>query len=816
MDGDYRDVGVWIWNASGSEEPQGREIFPTGNDEFGPWFQIDENQFETGALENRIGFIPRLKKNWRFKDGGDRFWTRSLGDEVWIVSGDQEIHLSRPDIAPRVEAAYHDAEKLITIVLSHPISLGRLVPSTFQIKCATGPLVKVAGVRATDAHDGIARRIELDLGENIPAGGEVMVLIDGYRPGTLMPRHLQLDIDSLYTKRELGAYCFSDHTIFRLFSPAAHRAWVYLYPTRTGSDDQREELAMNLVGHGLWEAYAWGDHAGLFYSCAVECNGDGERTEAVDFYACCTTGHDGRGLIVNPRSLDPSGFRPVHRPPFSGKPTDAVIYEVHVRDFTIDPMSGIERKDRGKFLGMARRDTQVKGHHRVSGLDHLLQLGVTHVQLLPVQDFDNDESDNVYNWGYMTSNFFSPDGWYASDYRNESKIREFKKLVKTLHDAGLRVVMDVVYNHTGVNATFEQLNPGYYHRMREDGTFWNGSGTGNEFRSEAPMGQKFIVDSCLYWVNEFGVDGFRFDLMGLIDLETMIAVRDAVQAVDPTILVYGEPWAATGPDGAGIGRIVYKDVIAGTGIGAFNDHFRNALKGAPDGPEPGYIHDASNPGSVKAGIQGSIHDWSSQPGEAIQYADCHDNLTLYDKSAEACPEATETELIEMQRLAIGILAISQGVCFFHGGVEFARTKGGNHNSYNAPDSVNAFHWQRCAEHEILVDYTTAMIALRRSHPVFRLTTREEIDARLVFEDTLSPDPSAIYLSLNGENLKNETWKKTLVLINPHPTDMTFPLPPGRWKIHIQGWRVSTKGILDVQENVPVPARGLVIARLINA
>lgn len=668
------------------------------------------------------------------------------------------------------------------------------------------------GVRALDPSGGVAHMVELVLREKADREHELVVLVHGFRSGVIDIRGVCTPAFEDVTDIELGALCTAEQTTFRVFSPDSQAVYIVLYREATG-DSGRDSRRMEHTGNGIWELTIPGDLHGKHYMVYVDTDGPLTRREVVDIYTRCATGHDGRGKIVDPRRLDPENFRPIQRPENIARPTDAVIYEAHVRDFTISQNSGVSTEHRGKYLGMVQHRTRLPGSNIQTGIDHLVELGVTHVQLLPVQDFENDEVKGPYNWGYMTVNFWSPEGWYASDPRTDSRIGELKELVKRFHDAGIRVVMDVVYNHTGHTSCFESIAPNYFHRMREDGSLWNGSGTGNEFRSESPMGRQFIVECCKYWVEEYGIDGFRFDLMGLIDKETMERVREELLSVDPTLLVYGEPWAAVGPEDTGLGKVLYKDNVAGTGIGCFNDNFRNALKGSPDGDEPGYVQNASHRDGVKKGIQGAIHDWAAQPGEAIQYADCHDNLCLWDKLELSTGIEDEAVLARMQRLAIGILAVSQGCMFLHGGSEFGRTKGGNHNSYNAPDSVNAFNWNLKKQHHDIFVYTQGMIAIRRGHPIFRLASREEIDRRLKFRDDLCPDSTCIAFTLDGSALEGESWQTVAVLINPTEHDLEFKLPEGNWLIYVQGASASIDPILPVCDSIPVAARTLaVIAR----
>lgn len=804
--GNYENTDLWVWDARGSSEELAGAVKPSDRTEFGCVFQIPLAPIDEHVNRIEIGFVPRPDGTWERRDGDDRTWQPSEAGQIWLVHGDPRIYTSRPDVSPRVEVAWIDTPRKMVVRLSHPAEKSRLGEGSFRVRSAAGPLYKCISAHPLDDENGMTRLVEVGFDEDLRLDAQLMVLFGNYQPGNAELRDILLDGEAYYSDLELGAVCTPEETVVRVFAPGAARMDVVLYDQPTGSIG-REAHAMAPVGNGVWEVRLEGDHHLRPYMISV--NG----TEVVDIHSRCNSDHDGRGRIVDLRRTDPPGFRGHKRPPFSGRPTDAVIWEVHVRDFTIHSSSGVPDGKRGKYLGAAQRGTKLNGSDLPTCLDHLVELGVTHVQFLPLQDFDNKEHEEYYDWGYMPVNFSSPEGWYASNPRNESRIVELKEMVAAFHDAGIRVILDVVYNHTAAQAAFERIVPGYYHRRQRDGNLWNGSGCGNEFRSEAPMARRFIVDSCRYWAEEFHFDGFRFDLMGLVDFETMCAVRDELHKVDPTLLVYGEPWAATGPDGTGIDRITDKWTVSGSGVGAFNDHYRNALKGPPDGDEPGFVQAGHHRDAVMVGLAGSIHDWAMEPGDAIQYATCHDNLTLWDKIAVCCPQAEAEEKIRMQMLTIGLLAVSQGTMFLHGGMEMGRSKFGHHNSYNAPDRVNRVDWRRKSLFQGLNDYTRKMIRLRRNHPVFRLPTRAEVDKRLRFHDDLCPGGPCIAFTLDGTGLEGESWKTTLVLVNAAPWDRIFKLPEGKWSVYTYAREAGETRLGTMSESVAVHARSMsVLAR----
>ncbi|MCC6546116.1 type I pullulanase [Candidatus Sumerlaeota bacterium] len=809
-DADYDGVAIWTWDGHAPGTKWDRDLEPVGEDEFGSIFKLDPADYLENSATPRVGFIPRIHHDWNWKDGGDRFWTPELGDQLWLIAGDPIAYTHRPDVTPRVEWAYLDGERIITLRLTHPATLGSLVPSHFHILDAQGTkCCDVVSVRALDPNEGRAHTLELTTFEAPEFRKDLFVSTDEHRAAELTPRRVLHDGAKLFRDVELGAICEDHQTTFRVFCPSARAVDVVLY-NNAQTKKGRTLHPMTDRGLGIWEAVIAGDLDGKYYMIRADNVGSHVCREAVDPHSRCNGNLRGHGRVTNLRRTDPPDFRPVTRPATMEKPTDAVIYEVSVRDFTADAHSGVPEELRGKFLGASLRGTQMPGTLLSTGIDHLVELGVTHVQFLPIQDFDLDEESDEYNWGYMTACFNSPEGSYATNIYNDSRMMELKQMIAAFHKAGIRVIMDVVYNHTSPFATFEALAPGYFFRQRWDGSFWNGSGCGNEFRTEAPMARKFIVDSCLYWIKEFGVDGFRFDLMALVDLDTMIYLRDALRKIDPTLLVYGEPWAAQGPEGCGIPTLTTKHVLRGTGIGSFNDHFRNALKGSPDGGERGYVQSGEGRDRVKQGIEGAIHDWAQDPTEVIQYATCHDNLTLWDKLAISTDRAPEEARLKMQALTAGILAVSQGVMFLHGGHELARTKQGHHNSYNLPDEINRIEWERKDRFEALFLYMQGMIALRRAHPLFRLATRGEVEARLAWRDDLCMSPHSLVFEINGEGVAGESWKHALVVINPDGRDYQFNLPPGDWQVHVQGQLVTGRMLFKASGTIYVPERSLVV------
>lgn len=782
FDAAYLDATLWTWDAGEKRNPPEQDLRPIGWDSFGLVFEFDRAEYSWPALAGRVGLLPRLAADWGNKDGPDRFWTPELGNEVWIVGGDPRLHTSPPDVSPRILSAHIDDLHRVTAEVSRLPSHHPPRAAQIRLHDAANSPIPVEHAHARPHHGGrhtfvvdirTARPLELGNGAN-PVWVEIVGLEGRVRAtprGVLDRADLFCDADAT-----LGAQTSSEWTEFTVFAPHADSAWVVLYDRPTGVAG-RTELSLQAAGRGLWRTRVPGDLEGRFYTYRFEGPLHDATREWTDPCAINTVDSGRRARITDPVRCNPPDWERLRSGPPLESPVDAVICELHVRDFTIDPSSGA--RHRGTYLGFGEPGTRVPDDRAIAtGLDHLADLGVTHVQLLPVHDHANEETSGTYDWGYMTQCFLSPEGMYASSPFDESRVREFKALVAALHDHGLGVVMDVVYNHADPSSSFESVAPGYYYRMLPDGSLANGSGCGNEFRTEAPMARKFLIDSLAYWVREYGVDGFRFDLMALLDRETMVLAEQRLRSLKPGILLYGEPWMA-GP--SPLASPTHKEAVRGTGIGAFNDDFRNAIKGPPDHGEMGFIQHGHHRDVLERGIAGMAGSWPDHPAQVINYMTCHDNLVLYDKLLLSRPGATEDEILAMMRIGYLILLTSQGVPFVHGGEEFARTKGGDANSYRSPDSVNRIDWTLKRRNFVLHRYVRALIALRRAHPLFRLRSHQESEERIDFLHT--PRHEAVAYTIEGSGVPGETWSRACVLLNSHPTEpVEFALPPGIWKI----------------------------------
>lgn len=621
-----------------------------------------------------------------------------------------------------------------------------------------------------------------------------------------------------YTGRDLGVRYTPRQTRFKVWAPAADSVLLRIYAAGEGG------AALQTVHLAKGEEESWfalvdGDLKNKYYTFQV-IHGGTPSLEVPDPYAVAVGVNGKRGMIVNLAELAPAGWAQDKRPALRA-PTDIILYELHIRDLSMRANSGLQHK--GKYLAFTERGTKGPGGV-ATGVDHIRSLGVTHVHLLPAFDHNSiDETQTLapFNWGYDPLNYNAPEGSYASDARNgRVRIREFRQMVQALHRAGLRVVMDVVYNHTSdINhSVFQQFAPGYFYRKTADGKWANGSGCGNETASEKPMMRRFMIESVLHWARDYHIDGFRFDLMGLHDIETMNALSDSLHRLDPTIFIYGEGWTAGDSPLPEAQRAVKKNVPQLRGVAAFSDDLRDALRGPfSDDKVSGFISGrAGTKESLQFGIAGSVRHpqidyskvayskepWANEPGQTISYVSCHDDPTLFDRIRLSNPDAPEAAVIAMDKLAQTVVLTAQGVSFIHAGEEMLRTKGLLHNSYNAPDSVNALDWARKARYADVFRYYRGLIALRRAHRAFRLPTAALIRKHLRFGTESDP----LLLSYRISGAPGDSWKDVLVLLNGNTSAQSMSLPPGTWQLAADGTDLRESGLRAVRgTSVQVPA-----------
>ncbi|MEB8898343.1 type I pullulanase [Bacillus cereus] len=790
--GNKKDWNLWLWG----ENANGTSYEFTGEDTFGKYAKI-----KIDGDYNRVGFIVRTNE-WE-KDGGDR-WIENIKDgraEVWIFSGDEKVYNSKPSSDLSIQKA--------TIDSFHEITVTTNVPFNIREKKIEIEGIKIKNITPYDINSGdITNKVKIITEQKIDLKQTYKVKIENLADTNTeigkVIRSEEFDNLFYYGGNDLGNIYTPQYTKFRVWAPTASEAKLVTY--KKWSDKIGTEINMQQGEKGTWTAELKGNQKGLFYTYKVKI-GD-KWTEAVDPYVRATSVNGDKGAVVDLEETNPKKWKANKKPKLKN-PEDAIIYELHVRDLSIQPESGIKQK--GKYLGVTEKGT--KGPEGVkTGLDHIKDLGVTHVQFLPIFDYASVNEENLnepqYNWGYDPKNFNVPEGSYSTNpYEPTVRITELKQMVQTLHDNNLRVVMDVVYNHmyNAAESNFHKLVPGYYYRYNEDGTFANGTGVGNDTASERKMMRKFMIDSVTYWAKEYNLDGFRFDLMGIHDYETMNEIRKAINQIDSSIILHGEGWDLNTPLAAEL-KANQKNAEKMKGIAHFNDNIRDGLKGSVfEEKENGFINGKENmEDRIKKGITAGIdYDTNSStyqdPEQVLTYVEAHDNHTLWDKLELTNPGDSEEVRKQMHKLSSSILLTSQGIPFLHAGQEFMRTKYGDHNSYKSPDSINQMDWPRRATFNNEVDYMKGLIELRKKYSAFRMTSAEQIKTHVSFID--APKNTVTY-TIEGN--KHEYFT---VVHNANREAVEITLPSkGPWKVLVDGKQAGSKPLYVVHDNkIKVPA-----------
>lgn len=614
-------------------------------------------------------------------------------------------------------------------------------------------------------------------------------------------------------------------TKFTLWAPTAEEVRVLLYDSgNEGSAYQT--LSLEMGEDGIWNTSIKEDLKGKFYTFNVKVNGKwlGD-TPGIMAKAVGVNGK--RAAVIDLRSTDPEGWANDVRPLLKDY-ADIIVYEMHHRDFSLDSVSGIRNK--GKFLALTELGTTTSQGEK-TGIDHLKELGVTHVHILPSYDYasvDESKPDKAqYNWGYDPQNYNVPDGSYSTDpYKPDVRIKEFKQMVQALHKAGIRVVLDVAYNHTfnTEESNFERTVPGYFYRQTKDGKPANGSGCGNETASDRAMMRKYMVESVLYWINEYHIDGFRFDLMGIHDIETMNEIRAAVDKIDPSIFIYGEGWAASAPQLNQEELAMKANIYKMPRIAAFSDEMRDGLRGGWDDDRKGafLIGQPGHEMSIKFGLVGAVkhpqvindsvnyskEPWALQPTQMISYVSCHDDMCLADRLKATMPDATDEERASLHKLAETFVFTSQGVPFIFAGDEMMRDKKGIHNSYNSPDSINTIDWRNKTIHHDVFDYVRELITLRKNHPAFRMGDADKVRQYMEF---LPVEGSNLVAFILKDNANGDSWKNIIVAFNSRKEPAKLSIPAGRYTIVCKDGKIKQSGMGQVSGNeIIVPARSAMI------
>ena len=632
----------------------------------------------------------------------------------------------------------------------------------------------------------------------------------------------EFEAEFTYEGTDLGATWTQDSTTFRVWAPTASAVWVNLYesgdPT---SPDLMDQLEMTRDINGTWVLEKSGDLNGVYYTYQVDV--DGETVEACDPYARTTGVNGRRAMVIDLDATDPEGWDTDKDPNYDNGITDAVIYELHVRDLSVDNSSGIQNK--GKFLGLIETGT-TNSQGVPTGLDHIKNLGVTHIHLLPSYDYGSiDEAnlhENNFNWGYDPQNYNVPEGSYSTDpYQGEVRVKEFKQMVKGLHDNGISVIMDVVYNHVydAKGFCFNQIVPGFFSRITPMGNYSAGSGCGNDTASERAMVKKYIVDSVNYWADEYHIDGFRFDLVGLIDTETVNEVVKTVHESHPNVIFYGEGWTMdTEMTKEGYTMATQRNSEETPNFAYFSDTIRDAIRGPmTNTTQPGYCSGGSGFGGNIVSCFKGMPSWCKTPTQTINYASCHDNNSLFDRIIMATPSASFEDRVRMNNLAAAIVMTSQGTPLFQAGEEMLRSKPlpdgtYDHNSYKSPDSVNNLKWDDLNQ-ELYLDtyyYYQGLIDFRKAHPALRMTDPEQVqDAITAITD---PKSSTLAFQIDG-GVNGEESEGLYVIFNPRSEAAEMDLPEGQWTVYINGEDAGTMPLDIVEGSVSVdPISAMVLVK----
>ena len=834
--GDYTDWNIWGWQSEPTSEKGSSYSFDadTTAAEFNYGGVVCIINIEDNFEDiTEMGLIVR-KGKWEEKDvATDRFITIPATTEdgdvhFYLVEGDSRIGESKddpegPDRYPKFISAYYTEMNTITFSTTEELD-----PNNVTVY-ADGSELTIDTISIDDNEGNIVLNEEVDFSKSYTI--EAVFTSDG------STNDYDVTFDGIYDsdefelafgyEGELGAIISGNTTIFRLWAPVSASVSLNLYDTGTSLSDGGTDTPINTYEmvsgeKGTFEYTANENLHGTYYTYSVT-NGD-TTSEVIDPYAQSTGINGERGLVVDFDQVNPDGFEYNTRPDTMTNYTDAIIYELHVRDLTSSNTWNGSEENRGKYLGLIEEGTTYEGV--TTGFDHILELGVTHVQLLPFFDYGvvdetrlDDEDYNSFNWGYMPLNFNALEGTYsANPYDGLVRIEEMKQVVTAFTEADLRINMDVVYNHTGLTAdsNFNLIVPGYYYRLTDSGAYSNGSGTGNETASERYMMRKFMIDSTIFWATEYNISGFRFDLMSLHDIETMEQIAEELHEIDPTIMVYGEPWTG-GTSTLDSSEMASKSNLSDIeGVAAFNDDTRDGIKGSVfQGAAGGYLQGVlSEEPEVRYGIVGGVEypgfsygEWHTEPVKTINYVACHDNNTLHDKLYLTLEESDELDyILPMAMQAYGIILTSQGIPFIHAGDEFLRSKadedswtGFDHNSYESPDSINQIDWSLKASEDgaQMNAYVKGLIELRKSHESFSMADSQDIIDNLTF---LEEDYSGVIAFTLDNEASGDSAESILVVHNINKESIDLDLPDtGIWLLTVNEESAGTS-VLDVYSN----------------
>lgn len=828
-DGNYDGWNVWAWG-NGIKDAGYQFESDGDNGEKVATFNLE------GRKTNSLNYIIRKSiegNEWADKDvDADR-----MIDLSEILSGTVDYYVrSKVFVGESVlgedvlfgvkvlSAAYNKKNNTVKVVTGMPIV--EKPEEAFTLKGADGKEIPVTEVKISSNKKEYTLNLGADLSQAPAIAKKYFLEFDGYDYPVEMPNIYsteEFEAQYTYDGDDLGAFWSKEKTTFKVWAPTAEAVKVNLYRSGTeGTEDLIESIEMKKGEKGVWSAEKAGDLNGTYYTyTAVQ---DGKSSEACDPYARTTGVNGNRAMVIDLDSTDPVGWENDSGPNQGMSYNDSVIYELHVRDFSIDESSGISDANKGKFLGLTEKGT-TNASGQTTGLDYLTDLGVTHIHLLPIYDYatvDETKLDTPqFNWGYDPKNYNTPEGSYSTDpYNGAVRVKEMKQMVKTLHDNDINVIMDVVYNHVfdADEFCFNKLVPKYFSRTNADGSYSSGSGCGNDTASERAMVKKYIVDSVNYWADEYHIDGFRFDLVGLLDTETINEVVDTVHQKHPDAVFYGEGWTMnTAVSKDGYTMATQANSVKTPNFAFFSDTIRDAIKGGNfDLNTTGFATGAVGLEEAVANCFKAATSWCKSPTQTVNYASCHDNYTLWDKISVSRSDASEADRIRMNNLAAAIYMMSEGIPLIHAGEEILRSKpsvdgeGVEHNSYNLPDSVNSIKWNDLDKeaYRNVRDYYKGLIEFRKNHAALRLTSAADVKENVKYKWIAN---EVVMFVIGGKDKIAGEISDGIVVIfnattNPTTVDLSqsgYDVAEGTWNICIN----DQKAGIETLDSVTVTATG---------
>ena len=791
-DGNYDGWDVWLWaeGAEGNGTPFAEE---DGE-------MVATREFTPGIAN--IGFIVRTE-DWTKDIDMDQFI-----DVSEVISG--TVHIYVESGVEGYEKVYGDdaitGVKLKTATYNHEGAV--IAVMTGEIEGDLNNAFSIAGkegaVAITEVAAGSDNTYTITLEEELDASKSYQItfedsVYDIYIPSLYSTQ--EFEDAYTYTGDDLGATWSEKETSFRVWAPTAESVTLNFYENGNGYEDNlTEQLEMTPDVNGTWVATKSGDLRGVYYTYSVII--DGVKKEACDPYARTTGVNGERAMVINLEETNPEGWDSDTNPHADEGINDAGIYELHVRDLSTNKDSGITNV--GKYLGLTETGTTTSTGIS-TGLDHIKELGITHLHLLPIYDFgsvnETHSFGNLFNWGYDPVNYNVPEGSYSTDpFNGEVRVKELKQTVKALHDNDISVVMDVVYNHvySASSFCFNKIVPDYFSRIDDGGAYSNGSGCGNDTASERSMVKKYIVDSVCYWADEYHIDGFRFDLVGLLDTETVNEIVEEVHKDHPDVIFYGEGWTMnTAVTKDGYTMATQLNSAETPKFAYFNDTIRDGLKGSVfDDLDTGYASGKTNMEEVITRCFMGADTWCPSPSQTINYASCHDNLTLYDHLQTARPDADEATLIKMNNLAATVYMTAEGIPFMQAGEEMLRTKARgdgtfDSNSYSSGDDINCLKWNDLENdaYAQVFEYYKGLIAFRKAHGALRLSTPEDVASTVTPVEGL--DANVVAFDIQG-GINGETADELFIIFNANEAETTVTLPDGDWNVYINGEKAGTE------------------------